>query len=262
MHAVTDPDLYNVIELEKKRQNQNIELIASENFTSGAVMEAQGSLLTNKYAEGYPGRRWYGGCEHVDVAEQMAIDRVKEIFGADHANVQPHSGSQANTAVYFAVLDPGDKILTMDLAQLRDYIRRCRKLADGFLHYADASVPLFHLAYYLRRFPTSHWTFVRYESIFDPRHDQNATARWLARLFNLTTRSDSRAREAATCNFSRVTGRPFENEYVGRHAPSNASREDADLRALFAPWQAAIEALITSSGHRIAERGSALERTD
>ena len=114
--AVTDPELYNVIELEKKRQNQNIELIASENFTSGAVMEAQGSLLTNKYAEGYPGRRWYGGCEHVDVAEQMAIDRVKEIFGAEHANVQPHSGSQANTAVYFSVLDPGDKILTMDLA--------------------------------------------------------------------------------------------------------------------------------------------------
>ena len=114
--AVTDPALYEVMELEKKRQNQNIELIASENFTSGAVMEAQGSLLTNKYAEGYPGRRWYGGCEHVDVAEQMAIDRAKEIFGADHANVQPHSGSQANTAVYFAVLDPGDKILTMDLA--------------------------------------------------------------------------------------------------------------------------------------------------
>ncbi|MCP5535724.1 MAG: ribose 5-phosphate isomerase B [Akkermansiaceae bacterium] len=114
--AVTDPELYNVIEAEKNRQNLNIELIASENFTSGAVMEAQGSVLTNKYAEGYPGRRWYGGCEFVDVAEQLAIDRAKEIFGADHANVQPHSGSQANTAVYFAVLKPGDKILTMDLA--------------------------------------------------------------------------------------------------------------------------------------------------
>ncbi len=114
--AVADPALHKVLEDEKKRQNQNIELIASENFTSGAVMEAQGSLLTNKYAEGYPGRRWYGGCEHVDVAEQLAIDRVKEIFGAEHANVQPHSGSQANTAVYFSVLDPGDKILTMDLA--------------------------------------------------------------------------------------------------------------------------------------------------
>ena len=114
--AVTDPEIFEVISAEEKRQNQNIELIASENFTSGAVMEAQGSVLTNKYAEGYPGRRWYGGCEFVDIAEQLAIDRVKEIFGADHANVQPHSGSQANTAVYFSVLDPGDKILTMDLA--------------------------------------------------------------------------------------------------------------------------------------------------
>jgi len=114
--AVTDPELFEVIAAEENRQNLNIELIASENFTSGAVMEAQGSLLTNKYAEGYPGRRWYGGCEFVDIAEQLAIDRAKEIFGADHANVQPHSGSQANTAVYFSVLKPGDKILTMDLA--------------------------------------------------------------------------------------------------------------------------------------------------
>ncbi|MBT8037851.1 MAG: serine hydroxymethyltransferase [Verrucomicrobiae bacterium] len=114
--AITDPELYAAMAAEEQRQNQNIELIASENFTSGAVMEAQGSLLTNKYAEGYPGRRWYGGCEFVDVAEQLAIDRAKEIFGADHANVQPHSGSQANTAVYFSVLKPGDKILTMDLA--------------------------------------------------------------------------------------------------------------------------------------------------
>lgn len=114
--AVTDPELHAAISAEEQRQNLNIELIASENFTSGAVMEAQGSLLTNKYAEGYPGRRWYGGCEFVDVAEQLAIDRAKQIFGADHANVQPHSGSQANTAVYFSVLNPGDKILTMDLA--------------------------------------------------------------------------------------------------------------------------------------------------
>lgn len=114
--AVTDPALFDVICAEENRQNLNIELIASENFTSGAVMEAQGSLLTNKYAEGYPGRRWYGGCEFVDVAEQLAIDRAKEIFGAEHANVQPHSGSQANTAVYFSVLKHGDKILTMDLA--------------------------------------------------------------------------------------------------------------------------------------------------
>jgi len=114
--AKTDPEIFAAVEAEGKRQRSHIELIASENFTSPAVMEAQGSLLTNKYAEGYPGRRWYGGCEHVDVAEQIAIDRLKKLFGADHANVQPHSGSQANTAVYFSVLKPGDKILTMDLA--------------------------------------------------------------------------------------------------------------------------------------------------
>lgn len=114
--AVSDPAVFAAIDAEGRRQRQNIELIASENFTSRAVMEAQGSLLTNKYAEGYPGRRWYGGCENVDVVEQVAIDRLKELFGADHANVQPHSGSQANTAVYFSVLKPGDKILTMDLA--------------------------------------------------------------------------------------------------------------------------------------------------
>jgi len=114
--AVADPAVFAAISDEGKRQRSHIELIASENFTSPAVMEAQGSLLTNKYAEGYPGRRWYGGCEYVDVAEQIAIDRLKELFGADHANVQPHSGSQANTAVYFSVLKPGDKILTMDLA--------------------------------------------------------------------------------------------------------------------------------------------------
>jgi len=95
---------------------ENIELIASENFVSPAVMEAQGSVLTNKYAEGYPKKRWYGGCENVDVIEQLAIDRAKKIFGAEHANVQPHSGSQANMACYFAVLKPGDKMLTMDLS--------------------------------------------------------------------------------------------------------------------------------------------------
>jgi RpiB/LacA/LacB family sugar-phosphate isomerase len=114
--ADTDPEIARAIDDEKRRQFENIELIASENFTSRAVMEAQGSCLTNKYAEGYPGRRWYGGCEHVDVVEQLAIDRVKKLFGGDHVNVQPHSGSQANTAVYFSVLQPGDKILTMDLA--------------------------------------------------------------------------------------------------------------------------------------------------
>ena len=114
--AETDPDIYAAIVDEEKRQRFNIELIASENFTSPAVMEAQGSVLTNKYAEGYPGRRWYGGCENVDVVERIAIERAKELFGADHANVQAHSGSQANTAVYFSVLKPGDKILTMDLS--------------------------------------------------------------------------------------------------------------------------------------------------
>jgi glycine hydroxymethyltransferase len=111
-----DPAIYAAITAEENRQRNNIELIASENFTSPAVMEAQGSVLTNKYAEGYPGKRWYGGCENVDVVEQLAIDRAKELFGAEHANVQPHSGSQANTAVYFSVLKPGDKIFTMDLA--------------------------------------------------------------------------------------------------------------------------------------------------
>src|SRR5579871_2872337 len=111
-----DPDIANAIEHERIRQFENIELIASENFVSPAVMEAQGSVLTNKYAEGYPGKRWYGGCENVDTVERLAIERALKIFGADHANVQPHSGSQANMAVYFAVLKPGDKMLTMDLS--------------------------------------------------------------------------------------------------------------------------------------------------
>ena len=110
-----DPEVAEVIEHERQRQQDNIELIASENFTSPAVMEAQGSVLTNKYAEGYPGKRWYGGCEHVDVVERLAIERAKTLFGAEHANVQPHSGSGANMAVYFAFLKPGDKMLTMDL---------------------------------------------------------------------------------------------------------------------------------------------------
>jgi len=114
--ARTDPEIFRAIEAEARRQLENIELIASENFASRAVMEAQGSLLTNKYAEGYPGRRWYGGCENMDTVERLAIDRAKQIFGADHANVQPHSGSQANMAVYFSVLQPGDRILTMDLS--------------------------------------------------------------------------------------------------------------------------------------------------
>jgi glycine hydroxymethyltransferase len=111
-----DPEIYDAIVAEEKRQRENIELIASENFTSRAVMEAQGSVLTNKYAEGYPRRRWYGGCENVDTAEQLAIDRAKRLFGCEHVNVQPHSGAQANMAVYFSVLKPGDKILAMNLA--------------------------------------------------------------------------------------------------------------------------------------------------
>src|SRR3989338_2077194 len=104
----TDPEIYSIIRKELNRQQNNIELIASENFTSIAVLEAAGSVLTNKYAEGYPSKRWYGGCEHVDVAEILAIERAKKIFGAEHANVQPHSGSQANMVVYFALLEPGD----------------------------------------------------------------------------------------------------------------------------------------------------------
>ena len=110
-----DPEIHRVIEDERQRQNTHIELIASENFTLPAIIEATGSVLTNKYAEGYPAKRYYGGCEHVDVAESLAIERAKSLFGAEYANVQPHSGSQANTAVYFAMLQPGDKILTMSL---------------------------------------------------------------------------------------------------------------------------------------------------
>ena len=112
----SDEALYEAIQKEFDRQNENIELIASENFVSEAVLEAQGSVLTNKYAEGYPGKRYYGGCEYVDVAEDLARERLKEIFGAEHANVQPHSGSQANMAVYFSVLNPGDTILGMNLS--------------------------------------------------------------------------------------------------------------------------------------------------
>lgn len=111
-----DPEVAESIRHETERQEYNLELIASENFVSEAVMEAQGSVLTNKYAEGYPGKRYYGGCHYVDVVEQLAIDRAKELFGADHANVQPHSGSQANMAVYFAACKPGDTILGMNLS--------------------------------------------------------------------------------------------------------------------------------------------------
>ena len=112
-----DPEIFDIIQREIKRQKHHIELIASENYVSAQVMEAMGSQLTNKYAEGYPGKRYYGGCEIVDIAETIAIDRLKEIFGAEHANVQPHSGSNANLGVYFAFLEPGDKVLGMNLSQ-------------------------------------------------------------------------------------------------------------------------------------------------
>ena len=111
-----DKEIYEVIQNEFNRQNNNIELIASENFVSEAVMEAQGSVLTNKYAEGYPNRRYYGGCEFVDVSESLAIERAKQLFGAEHVNVQPHSGSQANMAVYLVALEHGDTVLGMNLS--------------------------------------------------------------------------------------------------------------------------------------------------
>src|SRR5512139_1975223 len=110
-----DDEVARAIASEERRQEEHIELIASENYTSPRVLEAQGSVLTNKYAEGYPGKRYYGGCEYVDVVEQLAIDRVKRLFGADYANVQPHSGSQANAAAYMALIEPGDTMLGMSL---------------------------------------------------------------------------------------------------------------------------------------------------
>src|SRR6476661_7207539 len=114
--AQADPEVEQAIAQELIRQQSTLEMIASENFAPAAVMQAQGSVLTNKYAEGYPGKRYYGGCEHVDVIEQLAIDRVKALFGAEAANVQPHSGAQANAAAMFALLEPGDTIMGLDLA--------------------------------------------------------------------------------------------------------------------------------------------------
>src|SRR5437588_1188770 len=111
-----DAEIWQAIQNERRRQQQGLEMIASENYASPAVLAVQGSVLTNKYAEGYPGRRYYGGCEFVDIAERLAIDRALQLFGADRANVQPHSGAQANMAVYMACLDPGDTMLAMDLA--------------------------------------------------------------------------------------------------------------------------------------------------
>ncbi|HHH48052.1 MAG TPA: serine hydroxymethyltransferase [Gammaproteobacteria bacterium] len=131
-----DPELWDVIQKEEVRQEEHIELIASENYTSPRVMQAQGTVLTNKYAEGYPGKRYYGGCEYVDVAEQLAIDRAKQLFGADYANVQPHSGSQANGAVYLALLQPGDTILGMSLAHGGHLTHGARVSASGKLYNA------------------------------------------------------------------------------------------------------------------------------
>src|SRR6476661_1731733 len=111
-----DPEIFQAIQNEERRQSTGLELIASENFTYQAVLEATGSVFTNKYAEGYPGRRYYGGCEFVDVVENLAIERAKKLFGAEHANVQPHAGSQANMAVYLTILKPGDTILGMNLS--------------------------------------------------------------------------------------------------------------------------------------------------
>ena len=113
--AEVDPEIAEVLGHELERQQRTLEMIASENFVPQAVLECQGSVLTNKYAEGYPGKRYYGGCEYVDVVEQLAIDRAKELFGAEHANVQPHAGAQANTAVYHALLEPGDTIMGLAL---------------------------------------------------------------------------------------------------------------------------------------------------
>ena len=118
---VVDTEIQEAINKELSRQRDKLEMIASENIVSKAVMQAQGSVLTNKYAEGYPGKRYYGGCEYVDVVEQLAIDRAKKLFGAEYANVQPHSGAQANTAVYFALLEPGDTILGMNLTCLLQF---------------------------------------------------------------------------------------------------------------------------------------------
>src|SRR5438045_4888211 len=114
--SAADPEIAEAIQHELHRQNTGLELIASENFVSQAVLEAAGSVMTNKYAEGYPGRRYYGGCEIVDIAESLAIARAKELFGAEHANVQPHSGAQANMAVFFTLLKPGDTVLGQDLS--------------------------------------------------------------------------------------------------------------------------------------------------
>src|SRR5438874_6622124 len=131
-----DPDVWSAVQRENQRQEDHVELIASENYVSPAVLAAQGSQLTNKYAEGYPGKRYYGGCEYVDVAEQLAIDRAKQLFGCDYANVQPHSGSQANQAVYMSFLKPGDSILGMSLAHGGHLSHGAAGYASGKLYHA------------------------------------------------------------------------------------------------------------------------------
>ena len=145
----TDPDLYNSIKLELERQQQHIELIASENIVSKAVLEAQGSVLTNKYAEGYPGKRYYGGCEHVDVSENLAIERAKKLFDCKFANVQPHSGAQANGAVYLALLKPGDTTLAMSLNSGGHLTHGAKPAQSGkwfnALHYEVDKLSLIHI---------------------------------------------------------------------------------------------------------------------
>src|SRR5689334_24134962 len=136
--ATLDPDVYRAIAAELIRQQSTLEMIASENFAPLAVLQAQGSVLTNKYAEGYPGRRYYGGCAHVDVVEQLAIDRLKALFGADFANVQPHSGAQANAAAMAAMLHPGDTILGLDLAHGGHLTHGMRLNFSGQLYHAVA----------------------------------------------------------------------------------------------------------------------------
>ena len=148
-----DPELYAAMDAELKRQQGNIELIASENIVSPAVMAAAGSHLTNKYAEGLPGKRYYGGCEFVDVAENLARDRLKQIFGCDHCNVQPHSGAQANFAVYFAMLEPGDTIMGMNLSH------------GGHLTHGS---PVNISGKYFKIFPTA----------FRPKRKRSTTTRW------------------------------------------------------------------------------------
>src|SRR5579859_5431525 len=136
--AEADPEIYEAIRHETERQGSQLELIASENFTSEAVLEATGSILTNKYAEGYPGKRYYGGCEYVDVVENLAIDRLKQIFGADHANVQAHAGAQANMAVFMAQLQPGDPVLGMSLAHGGHLTHGTKVSFSGKLYNASA----------------------------------------------------------------------------------------------------------------------------